>query len=108
MNKWLMAAVAASVPVLALGQSLRCDGKIISEGAARAKVAQLCGNPTQIDQKSLFVPLASTGYRGNQSPATVEVQVEVWVYNFGPDRLMQRIRFEDGLVVRIESIGYGY
>jgi hypothetical protein len=91
-----------------LGQSLRCDGKIISEGATRAKVAQLCGNPAQIDQKSLFVPLTSNGYRANQVPATVEVQVEVWVYNFGPDRLMQRIRFQDGLVVRIESIGYGY
>jgi hypothetical protein len=45
-------------------------------------------------------------YRTN--PITVEVQVEVWIYNFGPDRLMQRIRFEDGVVVRIESIGFGY
>jgi hypothetical protein len=108
MNKWLMAAVVACVPTLATAQSLRCDGKIISEGATRAKVAALCGNPVQVDQKSLYVPLASSGHRGNPIPATVEVQVEVWIYNFGPDRLMQRIRFEDGLVVRIESIGYGY
>jgi hypothetical protein len=34
--------------------------------------------------------------------------VEVWIYNFGPNKLMQRIRFEDGVVVRIESLGYGY
>jgi len=25
-----------------------------------------------------------------------------------PDGLMQRIRFEDGYIVRIDSIGYGY
>jgi len=103
-----MAAVVACVPALAMAQSLRCDDKIISEGTTRAKVAALCGEPTQVDQKSLYYPVASTGHRSDLTPATVEFQVEVWVYNFGPDRLMQRIRFEDGLVVRIESIGYGY
>jgi hypothetical protein len=33
---------------------------------------------------------------------------EVWTYNFGPSRLMQRIRFENGVVVKIESLGYGF
>jgi hypothetical protein len=108
MNKWLIAAVVACVPALAMAQSLRCDGKIISEGTTRAKVAALCGEPVQVDQKSLYYPVASTGPRSDATPATVQVQVEVWIYNFGPDRLMQRIRFENGLVVRIESIGYGY
>jgi len=37
-----------------------------------------------------------------------EIPVEMWTYNFGPDRLMQRIRFENGVVVRIESLGYGF
>jgi hypothetical protein len=105
MNKWLMAAAAACVPALALAQSLRCDDKIISQGTTRAKVAALCGDPVQADQKSVYYsPIAS--HRAN--PITIEVQVEVWIYNFGPDRLMQRIRFEDGVVVRIDSIGYGY
>ena len=107
MTKWLMATVVACIPALSMAQSLRCDGKIISQGSIRAQVAALCGDPAQVVQKSVYYrPLASVDYRAN--PITVEVQVEVWIYNFGPDRLMQRIRFEDGLVVRIESLGYGY
>jgi hypothetical protein len=107
MTKWLMVTVVACIPALSMAQSLRCDGKIISQGSIRAQVAALCGDPAQVVQKSVYYrPLASVDYRAN--PITVEVQVEVWIYNFGPDRLMQRIRFEDGLVVRIESLGYGY
>jgi Protein of unknown function (DUF2845) len=110
MTKWLMLAVVACLPALVTAQSLRCDGKIISEGASRAEVAALCGDPVQVDQKSVYYrPIASTGNQANPRAASaVEVQVEVWTYNFGPNRLMQRIRFEDGLVVRIESLGYGY
>jgi hypothetical protein len=110
MTKWLMLAVAACLPALVTAQSLRCDGKIISEGASRAEVAALCGDPVQVDQKSVYYrPIASTGNQANPRAASaVEVQVEVWTYNFGPNRLMQRIRFEDGLVVRIESLGYGH
>jgi hypothetical protein len=110
MDKWLLAAVVACIPALAMAQSFRCDGKIISEGTSRAKVATLCGDPAQVDQKSVFYrAIAPTGHRSGPTLDTaVEVQVEVWIYNFGPDRLMQRIRFEDGYIVRIDSIGYGY
>ena len=38
----------------------------------------------------------------------MEIPVEVWLYNFGPDKLMQQVRFEDGRVVKIESLDYGY
>jgi len=38
----------------------------------------------------------------------VEVHLEMWTYNFGPTKLMQRIWFEDGVVVKIESLDYGY
>lgn len=37
-----------------------------------------------------------------------ESTVETWIYNFGPDRLIQSIRFENGVVVRIESLGYEF
>jgi uncharacterized protein YvpB len=38
----------------------------------------------------------------------VEIPVEVWLYNFGSDKLMQQIRFEDGRVVKIETLDFGY
>lgn len=40
--------------------------------------------------------------------SVVEVKVEEWIYNFGPNRLMQLVRFEDGLVAEIDRLGYGY
>jgi hypothetical protein len=38
----------------------------------------------------------------------IEIPVDVWVYNLGPSKLMRRIRFEDGRVVAIDTLGYGY
>jgi len=38
----------------------------------------------------------------------VEIPVEIWTYNFGPYKLMRQIRFVDGVVDEIESLGYGY
>jgi len=38
----------------------------------------------------------------------MEVPVDIWTYNFGPYKLMRRIRFVDGVVEEIETLGYGY
>jgi hypothetical protein len=38
----------------------------------------------------------------------IEVRVETWVYNFGPDRLMQKLDVEDGRVTKMETLGYGH
>jgi hypothetical protein len=37
-----------------------------------------------------------------------EVSVEFWTYNFGPHKLMYRLRFEDGLLVDVETLGHGF
>jgi len=39
------------------------------------------------------------------SRATVEV--ETWIFNFGPSRLMRRVTFRDGRVVRVETLRPG-
>jgi uncharacterized protein YvpB len=36
------------------------------------------------------------------------VPVEIWTYNFGPYKLMRRVRFVDGFVEDIETLGYGH
>ena len=38
----------------------------------------------------------------------IEVPIEAWIYNFGPNKLMRRVVFEAGVVVDIETLGYGY
>ena len=42
------------------------------------------------------------------SSELVEVPVEIWLYNLGPNKFMQRLRFEDGELIEIESLGYGF
>ena len=109
MKPWLKLAALAFAPLLAHAQSIRCSDKIIGTGASRAEVQGLCGDPAQVDHKTIYNSAAAGGGPTNVvAGTTVETQVEVWTYNFGPDKLMQRIRFEDGVVVRIESLGYGF
>ena len=38
----------------------------------------------------------------------IEIPIESWIYNLGPNKLMRRIRFEDGIVVGFDTLGYGY
>ena len=51
------------------------------------------------------------GWRGESFPGygySQEVLVTEYVYNFGPRKLMRRLVFEGGILVTIESLGYGY
>lgn len=107
MNRRILLLLLACVPTFASSQSLRCSDKIISEGSSRAEVAKLCGNPADVESKTIYNNVSS-GDSNAATSTTVEVHVEIWTYNFGPNRLMQRIRIEDGVVVRIESLGYGH
>ena len=91
--------------------ALRCGTKLVSEGDTRSEVAVKCGEPTEIvTEKSVFRrPVIWTNGRpyfiGEDS---VEVQVEAWIYNLGPNKLMRRLRFEGGVLTEIETLGYGY
>jgi hypothetical protein len=37
----------------------------------------------------------------------VLVNIEEWVYNFGPSQFMQLLLFEDGLLISVRDLGYG-
>ena len=95
----LVAVILAFIPALALGQSMRCGSKLITEGVSQAKVAALCGQPVQVVHPPAYDGVA---------PGASDVEEEIWIYNFGPNRLMRRIRFRNGIVATIGSVGYGY
>ncbi len=94
-----IAVILGLLPTLALGQSMRCGSELIARGASQAKVAAQCGQPAQVVR-----PATSDGVVAGVS----DVEDEIWVYNFGPNKLMQRIRFRNGVVTDIGSVGYGY
>ena len=104
----LLLAVLAGSPAFA---AMRCGTKLVSEGASRAEVAAKCGEPTDIVEKRTTFRRPVIWNYGRPMYAGedfIEVPVEVWLYNLGPNKLMRRLRFEGGYVVQIETLGYGY
>jgi len=91
--------------------AFRCGTRLVSEGDLRSEVAAKCGEPDDVvNQRSVFRrPVIWTRGRPYYIGENfIEIQVESWVYNLGPNKLMQRVIFEGGVVVDIESLGYGY
>jgi hypothetical protein len=37
-----------------------------------------------------------------------QIEIEKWTYDFGSNRLLQEVRFVDGVAVKISSRGYGF
>lgn len=107
----VVTACLGSLPVMpAAADALRCGSALVSDGDTRAKVLELCGDPTDIENRSIlrrpqYLRHGRIVYFGDER---VEVPVEVWTYNFGPNKLMRRIKLVDGLVDEIETLGYGY
>ena len=127
--KLQLLALIACFPLSAFAQSLQCGEKTITTGTTQTEVTARCGQPAQIEHQTIYNeggaataggPAPIRGPAGPPRPgmplpmppgtgtrSSTETPVEIWTYNFGPTRLMQRIRFENGVVVRIESLGYG-
>ncbi len=110
MNKWIP-AVVLSLAAASPAYALRCGSHVISEGDTRSEVIAYCGDPTEIQSSSSILRRPVTWINGRPysvGEGLIEIPVDVWLYNLGPNKLMQRIRFEEGRVVAIESLGYGY
>jgi len=91
--------------------SMRCGTKIINEGVSRSEVAAKCGEPDEVvTLLSVFrrPVLWSNGRPYFIGENYIEVPIEAWIYNFGPNKLMRRVVFEAGFVTEIETLGYGY
>jgi hypothetical protein len=100
-------ALLASSPAFAF----RCGNKLVSEGETRSQVAAKCGEPDEVlNQRSVFrrPVIWSYGRPYFIGESYIEVPVESWIYNLGPNKLMRRVRFESGVVTEIETLGYGY
>ena len=112
----LLISLAFSEPAAAL----RCGSKLVKEGMHEVQVVAVCGQPATM--RNLGVAVRSYDYRYNNQSSygwsgysrpgfgrlAQEVVITEYVYNFGPRKFMQRLIFEGGVLVTIETIGYGY
>lgn len=100
--------------------AFRCNSYVIDVGMHKMEVMKKCGNPATRDQR---VERRRLGVRhtnqsvppqmihGNRNSVEyereIEIQIEEWIYNFGPQRFMQRLIFEDGRLKQIQDLDYG-
>ncbi|MCB1624968.1 MAG: DUF2845 domain-containing protein [Pseudomonadales bacterium] len=108
--KSVSALVAIALLAAAPAHAFRCGNKLVHEGDTRSEVAAKCGEPTEVSRRSVWrQPII--WHRGRPfyvGDGLIEIPVETWIYNLGPRKFMRRVRFEDGVVVEIETLGYGY
>ncbi|HZF26420.1 MAG TPA: DUF2845 domain-containing protein [Steroidobacteraceae bacterium] len=91
--------------------AFNCGQKLVHEGDSSYDVRAKCGEPADIQVHNILrQPIV--WYYGRPLLAApgslVEVPVEIWTYNFGPNKLMRRLRFVDGQLEDIDTLGYGY
>lgn len=84
--------------------ALRCGTHIVKQGESAAQVRDACGDPFYIGY-AVGAPGVAVGVSGQPVPA---VATEAWYYNFGPQRLMVRLEFSGGMLVREQTLGYGF
>jgi hypothetical protein len=115
---------AASLLIAALflastpAHALRCGGKLVLQGMLESEVLAHCGEPTAVRDLGYVVrsfhplgPRAPQGgvlFRYGTGNYYQEVLVTEYVYNFGPRKLMRKLRFEGGVLADVETLGYGY
>lgn len=117
-------AIAAISIVLLLASTsahaLRCGRSLVKIDMHEVEVIKACGEPATARDlgyalRGTYIPtrrVVGSGLTIERYPGVghyiEEVLLTEYVYNFGPRKLMRRLLFEGGVLVRIETLGYGY
>jgi hypothetical protein len=81
--------------------AMRCGTDLITTGQYSYEVLEHCGEP--VEQHFVTQYLSSNGLYVVVSP----IVVEEWIYDFGPTRLQRRLLFQDGQLIRIDTLDRG-
>lgn len=85
----------------------RCDSSALQEGATKLDLLAKCGAPASIDRRTVERG-ATVDAGGGKRLVSSTVELEVWSYNFGPNRFLHLVTLENGRVIQVERGGYGY
>jgi Protein of unknown function (DUF2845) len=106
----LLALLSVGATAVVRADALRCGSRIVVTGDSRSQLHALCGDPEDVETQRILAQPSyfRHGRRYFVSGDEVEILVEYWTYNFGTQKLMRRIRIEDGIVTDMETLGYGH
>jgi len=93
---------AALIATTASAQSLSCGGGAVESDDSKYVIRSKCGEPTFTDTTRV-ARISSMG----DTLVQELVEVEDWLYDFGPDRLVVVLTFESDLLIGARAFGYG-
>jgi hypothetical protein len=88
--------------------AMRCGHNLVDLGDYKEEVLARCGEPQSVTIRTKVV--GSTFHHPRRTldiQEFEEIQIEEWIYNFGSSRLKQYLRFENGELKEIKSLGRG-
>jgi hypothetical protein len=101
-----------------LADAIRCGDQLASTGASLYEVRAVCGEPDaafrRVEHRTVVQQLPgpcviTQGRRvcGSSVATIIEVVIDDWTYDFGNNRFLHFVKFEDGKLVTVTSGGYG-
>jgi hypothetical protein len=111
---FLLISVSVEADADNVVSDLRCEQYVISRGASQFEVLRKCGRPSNVEAweqeriKMDFykdIPVQSEEQLSEEPLILKEfIKVEEWEYNFGPNRFIHYLGFENG---KLQSITVG-
>jgi hypothetical protein len=100
----------------AQADSLSCKNRIVSSGDSTYQVRSICGEPDATTRRvemrtvrhNVPVPCPGGGRCWTSVERTIEITVDEWTYDFGRQRFIQYLTFENGRLARVQSGSYGH
>jgi len=118
---WSMLLVVAglSLSSSARADTLACEGRIVENGDSRYDVKSVCGEPDDAAQRVEYRtasgrvagPCSRDGDKIRCSQTrerVIEVVIDEWVYDFGRNRFIEYLTFEQGHLVQVRTGKYGH
>ena len=101
-------AALAALASQAHADTMRCGSRLVSDEDPIEKVLDLCGEPASHSRTWITRrPRFEWGGEEYSFPGQEDVPVDVLTYDFGPNRLMRRLRFVAGKLESIETLEHG-
>jgi hypothetical protein len=112
MGKVVTCLMCVLVLFVGTAYALRCGTEVVSIRDPKIEVTRKCGYPDSVEAWTEY-PVISRHhghdrYYSAPDAIVISIAVEEWLYNFGPHRLIYKLRFENGYLAKIGTLGYGY
>ncbi len=88
--------------------AMRCGTRLIAKGDHISKLLRYCGEPDFAQNRSARRSYYNRYDRVLYTGLFEEVLIQEWTYNLGPNKLMRVVKMENGVVVDVRHLGYGY